>query len=110
MYLKGYGVKRNVKEAVNLFEISAELGHYEAANQLAEIYELGFGEVQKDINKAEFWINKIDTIKDKDEKEMLAGLGYLNLNLVKKSRINNLKALRQTTKKSKKKIIISTLC
>lgn len=43
MYLKGIGVKRNVKTAFKLFQLAAQMGQPRAFYQLAKMFHTGVG-------------------------------------------------------------------
>ncbi|HIF02363.1 MAG TPA: hypothetical protein EYQ84_03185, partial [Nitrospinaceae bacterium] len=56
LYLKGKGVKVNLKKAIKLFEFAAEQGVVKAQNKLGLIYVKGMG-VEQDFIKAMEWWN-----------------------------------------------------
>jgi hypothetical protein len=89
MYYKGYGVNRNINKAIELFSRSVENGSSKATDELSEIYEFGIG-VKKDLKKALYWIKKAEKIEEED-KESLAGIGYLNIAAIKKFKTKRLK-------------------
>ena len=54
LYVRGWGVKRDLDKALNLFHIAAKQGHRAAENNLGELYMAGLG-VPKDFDQAFKW-------------------------------------------------------
>jgi TPR repeat protein len=54
LYVRGWGVKRDLDKALNLFHIAAKQGHRAAENNLGELYMAGLG-VPKDFHQAFQW-------------------------------------------------------
>ena len=105
MYYKGHGVKRNINKAIELFSRSVENGSSKATDELSEIYELGIG-VEKDLTKALYWIKKAEKIEEED-KQSLAGIGYLNIAAIKKFKTEILKQQIQNKTPSKISLVNS---
>ncbi|WP_345980969.1 Sel1-like repeat-containing protein kinase family protein [Sulfurimonas sp. HSL3-2] len=71
MYEKGYGVDRNIKEALFWYKKAAEQGNLYAQLSLAQIYHKGMG-VNKNITEAIHWYEKAASNGDKQVKWQLA--------------------------------------
>jgi len=56
MYSRGYGVKKDIKKAIEFYEKSAAKGHTIAAVNLANIYT--YNEEYRDKKKARYWYKK----------------------------------------------------
>lgn len=52
MYLNGYGLRVDDRQALQWWELASEQGHTDATFSIAMLYNLGEGNVQKDIDKA----------------------------------------------------------
>lgn len=56
-YEKGYGIKKDIPKALELYEKSVELGNKDACFSIARIYEKGEN-IKMDLSKAILWYKR----------------------------------------------------
>jgi TPR repeat protein len=65
-YQMGFGVKPNLKKALELYEFAADKGMTNWQFLLAHAYEKGYLGLKQDSNKAQYWLNKQPKVHNVD--------------------------------------------
>ncbi len=73
MYLSGYGVEKDPKQAVGWFQRAAEQGNAKAQSNVGQMYADGTG-VEKDLVKADQWLTLAAQQGESTAPKMLAGV------------------------------------